>query len=194
MAKTSPKHTPEEIQAAVAKVRAFYEVGQRSRKERSGRAAYADDEAGKDARAAGINPDTLRAARRFADPERGYTTAELDVLFAEFREFGFGFGTSSVIRLLSVWPRKQRARLQRKAIKGGWSLSRLEFEIAKEFGTRKAGGINPARKMVREHKDLVVAGGVTIVTGRGATPCWVWSGTVGSKESSDGHRVTRWTW
>ena len=53
--------------------------------------------------------------------------------------------------------------------------------------------INPARKMVREHKDLVVTGGITIVTGRGATPCWVWSGTVGSKESSDGHRVTRWT-
>ena len=53
--------------------------------------------------------------------------------------------------------------------------------------------INPARKMVRDHKDLVVSGGVTIVTGRGATPCWVWSGTVGSQESSDGHRVTRWT-
>jgi hypothetical protein len=53
--------------------------------------------------------------------------------------------------------------------------------------------INPARKMVMERKELVVTGGVTIVTGRGATPCWVWSATVGSKESSDGHRVTRWT-
>jgi hypothetical protein len=31
-------------------------------------------------------------------------------------------------------------------------------------------GINPARKMVREHEDLAVSGGVTIVTGRGATP------------------------
>jgi hypothetical protein len=30
--------------------------------------------------------------------------------------------------------------------------------------------INPARKMVREHEDLAVSGGVTIVTGRGATP------------------------
>ena len=68
MATTSPKHTPEQIEEAVAKVRAFYEVGRRSLKERSGRAAYADDEAGKDARAAGLNPDTLRAARRFADP------------------------------------------------------------------------------------------------------------------------------
>ena len=41
-----------------------------SLRERSGRAAYADDEAGKDARAAGLNPDTLRAARRFAVPGR----------------------------------------------------------------------------------------------------------------------------
>ena len=54
-------------------------------------------------------------------------------------------------------------------------------------------GINPAKKLVREHEDLVVSGEVSIVTGRGAIPCSAWSGTVGSKESSDGHRVTRWT-
>src|SRR3954453_2131043 len=58
---------------------------------------------------------------------------------------------------------------------------------------RSPGGINPAKKLVREHEDLVVAGEVSIVTGRGAIPYSVWSGTIGSKESSDGHRVTRWT-
>jgi DNA topoisomerase III len=36
--------------------------------------------------------------------------------------------------------------------------------------------INPARKMVSEHEDLAVSGGVPIVTGRGATPCLVWGG------------------
>ena len=53
--------------------------------------------------------------------------------------------------------------------------------------------INPARKMIMEHEGLVVSGGVFIVTGRGAVLYRVWSGIVGSKESSDGHRVTRWT-
>src|SRR3954451_5275962 len=53
--------------------------------------------------------------------------------------------------------------------------------------------INPAKKLVREYEDLVVSGGVSIVMGRGAILYSVWSGTVGSQGSSDGHRVTRWT-
>ncbi len=54
-------------------------------------------------------------------------------------------------------------------------------------------GINPANKLIRKRKDLAVAEEATIVNGIGAIACLVRSGIVGSKESSDGHRVTRWT-
>jgi len=53
--------------------------------------------------------------------------------------------------------------------------------------------INPATKLIKDHKDLVIWGRTSIVPGRGAILCPEWSGRVGSKESSDGHRVTRWT-
>jgi hypothetical protein len=53
--------------------------------------------------------------------------------------------------------------------------------------------INPANKLIRKRKGLVVAEEATIVKGIGASACLVRSGIVGSKESSDGHRVTRWT-
>ena len=53
--------------------------------------------------------------------------------------------------------------------------------------------INPANKLIRKRKDLAVAEEATIVNGIGAIACLVRSGIVGSKESSDGHRVTRWT-
>jgi hypothetical protein len=42
-------------------------------------------------------------------------------------------------------------------------------------------------------KSCLVSGGAFIVTGGGAILCSEWSGMVGSKESSDGHRITGWT-
>jgi hypothetical protein len=54
-------------------------------------------------------------------------------------------------------------------------------------------GINPANKLIRKRKGLAVTEEATIVKGIGAIAYLVRSGIVGSKESSDGHRVTRWT-
>src|SRR6478609_8786379 len=52
------------------------------------------------------------------------------------------------------------------------------------------GVINPANKLIRKRKGMVVAEEATIVKGIGASACLVRSGIVGSKGSSDGHRVT----
>ena len=64
--------------------------------------------------------------------------------------------------------------------------------IYNDYGTQTV-SINPANKLIRKRKGLAVAGEATIVKGIGAIACLVRSGIVGSKESSDGHRVTRWT-
>jgi transposase InsO family protein len=53
--------------------------------------------------------------------------------------------------------------------------------------------INPASNLIRGHEDLVISGGTPIVAGKGVIPCLAWGGAVECEESSDGHRVTRWT-
>jgi hypothetical protein len=50
--------------------------------------------------------------------------------------------------------------------------------------------INPAKKLIRDHRGLAVSVGAPIVTGIGAIAYPVWSGIVGSMESFDGHRIT----
>src|SRR4051794_9653592 len=54
-------------------------------------------------------------------------------------------------------------------------------EIARRPGHRPSTdpGINPAKKFVREREALVVSGGVSIVTAKGAIPCSAWSGQSG---------------
>jgi hypothetical protein len=95
----------------------------------------------------GMNPDTVRKARQFADPVNGYTVKELDALCRSIRKHqsapaGAIFGRTHVIRILSV-PKKQRWEVQKMAIENGWSTSKLEAHIATQFGSRRDGGRNP---------------------------------------------------
>lgn len=129
--------TPSEVQAALRRVRKFYDLGCKSLERSPGRMQYGmmRDEASH----FGLSEELLRKARQFADPEQGYTKDELRVIFAKCSKAGFPLGTTHVIRWLTI-PKRRRARIERLTITERWNLSRLEAEIALEFGSRKAGG------------------------------------------------------
>jgi hypothetical protein len=94
----------------------------------------------------GINHDTLRKARVFADEEKGYSKREMEELLQLIREHaedadneGSIFGRSHLLRLLSV-PKSDRGELQELVVTQGWSNARLDAEIAHRYGRRKSGG------------------------------------------------------
>lgn len=136
----------QQVAAAVKAVRAFHEFGRSLPAKQSHRDGYRQGTVDAEAEKHGLNPDTVRKARQFADPERGYTVAELNALCRSIREVQEGqdgpvFGRTHLIRLLSV-PKKQRAKVQASAIKNGWSTADLEAHIAAAFGRRRHGGRN----------------------------------------------------
>jgi hypothetical protein len=128
--------TPSEVQAALRRVRKFYDLGCKSLGRVPGRMEYGRmrDEASH----FGLSEELLRKARQFADPQ-GYTPKELNAVLSQCRKAGFALGTTHVIRWLTI-PKRRRARIERLTITERWNLSRLEAEIALEFGSRKAGG------------------------------------------------------
>ena len=129
--------TPQDVRTALRRVRSFYDLGCKSLKSNSGRMQYGmmKDEASR----FGVSEELLRKARQFADPEQGYALQELRVILSQCRKAGFALGTTHVIRWLTV-PKRRRGRIERQTIAEKWNMSRLEAEIAKEFGSRRAGG------------------------------------------------------
>jgi hypothetical protein len=92
----------------------------------------------------GINQDTLRKARIVADEEKGYSRTALEKLCRLIREHqvsgeGAIFGPTHLNRLLRV-PKRDRDAFQAMAVKKRWSIDRLEAEIARRYGRRRAGG------------------------------------------------------
>lgn len=96
----------------------------------------------------GMNADTVRKARTFANPTTGYSTSELKTFcdairlnWSHFTDRNSAVGPTHVILLLSVpKSRGERARMQAKMLKDGWSTSELQSEIHKSFGRRRHGG------------------------------------------------------
>lgn len=72
----------------------------------------------------------LRKARKFAAK---YTVKDLDLLISLCRKKEYGFGLSHMIRLLGIADDQAREQLQAKAIKGEWSVSKLDIAILKRF-------------------------------------------------------------
>jgi hypothetical protein len=177
MAKPRPENTPEEVGRAVAKIREFYKTGQEGSKKvrlegskktepenvkktgpegskgESGRAVTTKPD-GEDSTKSQAVYERLRQARQFADPEKGgYTPQELDELCASCERNKFAAGTTHVVRLLTV-PRTDRAALQERVLQDRWSTATLDHEIAKRYGTRRAGGRR--RQVTTERTDLLV--------------------------------------
>lgn len=98
------------------------------------------------------NADVLRKAMVLADPDRGYTQAEVAELKARVRAAGDNFTTPNVrfgvthlLRLLAVpKARGERAKLLDRCLENGWSTAELEAEIRKRRLHRgRSGGRRP---------------------------------------------------
>jgi len=142
----------ERVDHAVRAVRDFHAVGQRSLHAYPGRGPYGTRAA--EAETLGTSGEYVRKARAFADPERGYTRADLAALcravrarFDAFTARGATFGTTHVIRLLAV-PKAggKRAQMEARLFAGGWSTDELEAAIRQRFGRRRQGG-RPRRRV-----------------------------------------------
>jgi len=86
---------------------------------------------------AGTNPATLRRARQFA---RVYTEKQLDALLKLRTPEGLLLGWSHVQELIAVGSPAERARLQRLAASGGWTVRRLKAEVQRLHGGKRSRG------------------------------------------------------
>jgi hypothetical protein len=134
------------VAAAVKSLRAFYALGRSLPRRPAHKDAYDQGTVEAEAARLGVNPDTVRKARQFADPVAGYTAAEVNDLcrlvsaVRPGQDDGYAvFGRTHLIRLLSV-KKQYRAGLQEAAVRGGWSTAVLEAEIAARYGSRRDGG------------------------------------------------------
>jgi hypothetical protein len=137
---TKTEDKAQEIRKAIDDIRAFYKTGKNSLKTKSGRAHSDAGELGEEIQSTHGKPHYLTRARQFADPALGYTQEDLNRLFGEFKKYQFALRPSTVFHLLSVRPKTVRNRLQREAIRQGWSAARLHLEIIRRFGPRTVGG------------------------------------------------------
>jgi hypothetical protein len=136
------------VSEVIQVVRDFYRIGVESLRERPKRGGYAAGETEREARKHGMNPDTLRKARTFADPSVGYSATEVDELcesiaasWDNFVANGANIGRTHIIRLLGVQKaRGKRDSIQNLMFRRGWSTAELEGEIRRRFGRRKRGG------------------------------------------------------
>ena len=134
------------VTAAIKTIREFHALGRSLPKKTSHKDGYGAGMVDAEARKRGVNPDTVRKARQFADPVTGYSREELVKLCLVLREVQTtqdrskaSFTRSHIVRLLSV-QKRERAELQNEAILNGWSTAELDSQIATRYGIRRDGG------------------------------------------------------
>jgi hypothetical protein len=132
-----PQHTTRKVDEGIRKVRAFHQLGQQSLTRYPERSEYAKGQIDAQAKAKKINADTLRKARAFASQ---YGKPDLDELFSLCRKHCFAPNTSLILRLVTLPIKKERRALQREAIVGHWTITRLNRELAARYGARRLGG------------------------------------------------------
>ena len=145
--------TKREVRAAVEELRRFHRIGTEILKGYGRRVTPSRDETNvmdgiRDRYE--LKAHTVRAIRRFADPERGYTTAELDELcqlcLSEQRNpTSLVVGLTLVRHLLTISNKSKRKEFQRQVIKRGWTHTRTKAELTRRFGFRRhrSGGRRP---------------------------------------------------
>ena len=136
------------ISHVIDEIKRFHRLGAKSRHARPEAGKYGTAAIKAESERHALNPDTMRKARAFADPDTGYDRDDLALLLAavrasaaRFRERGRAFGRSHLIRLLSVpKARGRRRKLQAKLFANAWSVAELDTAIKARFGTRRQGG------------------------------------------------------
>jgi hypothetical protein len=154
MAIPKQRKTPEQIAQAIETIREFHKLGLSELQVRPGRATDMDREVKFRAFALGMNEDVYRKARQFADPERGYTAEELEILFKDFQRHRSCLTRTHILRLMAVPEKRFRRTMVNRALKEGWSVHRLQAEIVGRYGRRRAGGRRP--RIATEPRQLLV--------------------------------------
>ncbi len=94
--------------------------------------------------------ETQRKARAFA---KAYPFPELAILVTQCRQAQSGLSISHINRLVSVHDQALRNELQETAIANNWSLSQLNIELCRRFGSRRcAAGRRPLP--LKDSKDI----------------------------------------
>lgn len=145
--------TRQEVQAAVEELRRFHGIGGEILKAYGPRIAASKGETSVMDEICDryeLKTHHVRAIRRFADPEHGYSEAELDELCAlclseQRNPTNLVVGLTLVRHLLSISNKSKRKEFQRQAIKHGWTHARTKTELARRFGFRRhrSGGRRP---------------------------------------------------
>jgi hypothetical protein len=154
MAIPKPRRTPEQIALAIEAIREFHRLGLRELQVRPGRAMDSDREVRLRSLALSLNEDVYRKARQFADPERGYTAEELEILFKDFTRYRSCLSRTHILRLMAIHEKRRRRTMVIRTLKEGWSVQRLQAEIVGTYGRRRAGGRRP--RIANETGQLLV--------------------------------------
>ncbi|MDB5340534.1 MAG: hypothetical protein JWN70_6153 [Planctomycetaceae bacterium] len=132
---------PDEVKQAIAKVREFYRLGQGAPTGRN----HGQNLIASHAKKVGLNEDTMRKARVFANPVLGYGQEELNGLIDQlethvYSDNGWQFGRTHIVRLISIKDREGRKTLQDEVIDRELTCSELERLIRQRYGARKRAG------------------------------------------------------
>jgi hypothetical protein len=139
-----PNAREAKVLEAIDSIKEFHELGRSLPKKGEPKDAYGQGTMAMEAVTHGMNEDTIRKARQFADPEVGYTLVEVNALCkliqtVQSEEDRSIFRRTHLIRMLTV-PKKERNKIQKLAVEAGWSSKELERQIASRFGSRRDGG------------------------------------------------------
>src|SRR5262249_47767325 len=145
----SMKVTQEQAVKNAKALRQFREAGRRSRLRLTRlekknpdalRRGHIQDTHQEEAQQAEGNLDTLAKARRVA---LEYSTEQIEELATLVEQYRAPFSTTHLIRLLILTDGRQRRQTTLKAIKQGWTVSRLETAIQGLHGRRQHVGRAP---------------------------------------------------
>lgn len=144
MAKSDTRATEAQIEAVRAKLREDHRLGKRIRKE-YGQGVNWQKQMDEDRAQYGRRPFELRTLYKFADPEDGYTEAELDELCRECQHLRQKrtVGLTAVRHLLTIKDRSKRRKFQSMMIRGGWSDQQTVAELKRHVRPRWKGGRKP---------------------------------------------------
>lgn len=130
----------EPTKTAVRSLRWYWELGRRAKQSFGMVGARRGRQIEKMAKEVGVNEDTLRKARQFAD---SYTQNDLRNLESQCRKSQRPLGFSFVVKFVTIKNKAFRERLQAQVIAEEWSYARLHRELLKHYGYRKHGGRRP---------------------------------------------------
>lgn len=133
--KPAPTRSSREVETAIRKLREFHDIGHHSLKNMPENRGYGRSVAKAEADELGMNEDTLRKARQFADL---YSDDDLGELVSLCRQHEFALSRTYIIQLVRVPVKDQRRRLQEKVIAERWKTTRLRQAIASRYGPRRA--------------------------------------------------------